>query len=87
MSIVPASCKTSDIQSSYFYQHKIQQSPYKYEAIKVKIIKLFRKQGKDTVIEGHSLLERYISLYLKKIVRPNVKDNNLVVKKSENTEV
>ena len=67
--------------SSYFYQHKIQQSPYKYEAIKVKIIKLFKENKERYGYRRiHSLLRKDNIIVSEKIVRQIMKDNNLVVK-------
>ena len=67
--------------SSYFYQHKIQQSPYKYEAIKVKIIKLFKENKERYGYRRiHSRLRKDNIIVSEKIVRQIMKDNNLVVK-------
>ena len=67
--------------SSYFYQHKIQQSPYKYEAIKIKIIELFKEnKGRYGYRRIHALLRKDNIIVSEKIVRQIMKDNNLVVK-------
>ena len=67
--------------SSYCYQHKIQQSPYKYEEIKNQIIELFNEnKGRYGYRRIHALLKKENIIVSEKIVRQIMRDNNLVVK-------
>lgn len=67
--------------SSYCYQHKIQQLPYKYEEIKTKIVQLFKDNKERYGYRRiNALLRRENIVVSEKIVRQIMKDNNLVVK-------
>lgn len=73
--------KFETAKSSYCYQHKIQQLPYKYEEIKEKIIELFKENKERYGYRRINVLLRKENIIVsEKIVRQIMRDNNLVVK-------
>ena len=67
--------------SSYCYQHKTQNLPYKYEEIKNKIIELFNEnKGRYGYRRINALLRKESIRISEKIVRIIMKENNLIVK-------
>lgn len=67
--------------SSYSYQHKIQQLPYKYEDIKTRIVELFNENKERYGYRRiHALLRKENIIISEKIVRQIMRENNLIVK-------